>query len=65
MAHKKKDHLSNSRKDFRWRVNHNQMTDEDKKRIETKIQASQTSKHSNPYVMHKHQNSKSDFLRAR
>lgn len=65
MAHKNKTHNTNSRKDFRWRVSHNQMTDEDKQRLETKTQANQTSKHNNPYVIHKHQNSKSDFLRAR
>ena len=65
MAHKKNNHSSDSREDFRWRIKHNQMTEKDKERIVKRKEASQISKHNNPYVMHKHKNTKSDFLRAR
>ena len=67
MAHKTKkyENTDNSRKAYRWRLKHNCLTDADKQRLETKNTASQISKHSNPYVMHKHKNTKSDFLRAR
>jgi len=67
MAHKKKNYNNddNSRKAYKYRLRNNCLTEKDKERLKAKQEASQTSKHKDPYVLHKHQNTKSDFLGAR